>query len=116
MGNIVVDSMKNTREAHQGARQDFRERVWQLVAAIPSGHVATYGQIATLAGSPQQSRLVGRILSRLPAESRLPWYRVVNAQGKISNPDPKRQQQLLELDGVEVKLFRVKLRNYQWQP
>jgi len=107
--------MKNTREARQRTQQDFSERVWQLVAAIPSGNVATYGQIATLAGSPQRSRLVGRILSHLPAESRLPWYRVINAQGKISNPDPKRQQQLLELDGVEVKLLRVKLRRYQWQ-
>ncbi|MFT7244277.1 MAG: methylated-DNA-protein-cysteine methyltransferase-like protein [Candidatus Azotimanducaceae bacterium] len=112
----MVNSIKNTREARQGALQDFRERVWQLVAAIPSGHVATYGQIATLAGLPQQARLVGRILSRLPAESRLPWYRVINSQGKISNPNPKRQQQLLELDGVEVKLLRVKLRSYQWQP
>jgi methylated-DNA-protein-cysteine methyltransferase-like protein len=112
----VGDIKVNTDKAQRGTLQEFRERVWQLVAAIPGGHVATYGQIATLAGAPQQSRLVGRILSRLPASTRLPWYRVINSQGKISNPSSDRQQQLLEHDGVEVKLHRVKLSAYQWLP
>lgn len=112
-----MDDIKvNTDQTRLGAVQEFRERVWQLVAAIPRGHVATYGQIAALAGSPQQSRLVGRILGRLPTDTRLPWYRVINSQGKISNPTPERQQQLLEQDGVEVKLHRVRLRVYQWRP
>ena len=112
-----MDDIKlHTDEPRLAALLGFRERVWQLVAAIPRGHVATYGQIATLAGSPQQSRLVGRILSRLPTDTRLPWYRVINAHGKISNPNPVRQRQLLEQDGIEVKLYRVKLPAYQWLP
>ncbi|MFT7041849.1 MAG: methylated-DNA-protein-cysteine methyltransferase-like protein [Urechidicola sp.] len=110
------DIKPNTAQARSGALQEFRERVWQLVATIPSGRVATYGQIATLAGAPQQSRLVGRILSRLPTDTRLPWYRVINAQGKISNPNLDRQQQLLVQDGIEVKSQRVRLRTYQWSP
>lgn len=110
------DIKPNTAQARSGALQKFRERVWQLVATIPSGRVATYGQIATLAGAPQQSRLVGRILSRLPTDTRLPWYRVINAQGKISNPNLNRQQQLLVQDGIEVTSQRVRLRTYQWSP
>ncbi|MFT4820615.1 MAG: methylated-DNA-protein-cysteine methyltransferase-like protein [Candidatus Pseudothioglobus sp.] len=110
------DIKPNTAQARSGALQEFRESVWQLVATIPSGRVATYGQIATLAGAPQQSRLVGRILSRLPTDTRLPWYRVINAQGKISNPNLDRQQQLLVQDGIEVKSQRVRLRTYQWSP
>jgi methylated-DNA-protein-cysteine methyltransferase-like protein len=100
----------------QTGLQDFQERVWQLVAAIPSGHVATYGQIASLAGMPQQSRLVGRILSRLPSDTRLPWYRVINSQGKITNPDPSRQQRLLAQEGIVVILHKVRLKDCQWQP
>ena len=90
--------------------------VWQLVASIPAGRVATYGQIARLAGLPQQARLVGRILARLPAETRLPWHRVVNSRGEISNPNPTRQYQHLTNEGIAVANHRVSLRTYQWQP
>lgn len=90
--------------------------VWQLVASIPAGRVATYGQIARLAGLPQQARLVGRILARLPAETRLPWHRVVNSRGEISNPNPTRQYQHLAKEGIAVANHRVSLRTYQWQP
>ena len=90
--------------------------VWQIVNAIPEGSVATYGQIATMAGAPQQSRLVGRILSRLPKGSKLPWHRVLNSQGKISNPDPTRQQDRLEAEGVSLINGRVRLKSYQWNP
>lgn len=57
-----------------------RERIWQVVAAIPSGSVATYGQVARLAGLPNHARLVGRTLRDLPDGTRLPWHRVVNAR------------------------------------
>lgn len=92
-----------------------KEQVWQIVHAIPKGQVATYGQIARLAGMPQQSRLVGRILSRLPAGTRLPWHRVINGQGKISNPNPARQMERLAEDGVDAVNGRVSLKLYQWQ-
>ncbi|MFT6751283.1 MAG: methylated-DNA-protein-cysteine methyltransferase-like protein [Candidatus Azotimanducaceae bacterium] len=95
--------------------EKMKEQVWQIVYAIPNGKVATYGQIARLAGMPQQSRLVGRILSRLPQDSKLPWYRVINSQGKISNPNPERQKEKLAAEGVDALKGRVSLKLYQWQ-
>ena len=90
--------------------------VWQIVFAIPKGKVATYGQIATMAGLPEQSRMVGRILSRLPKGSKIPWHRVINSQGQISNPNPSRQQQRLEADGLTPVNGRVPLTLQQRQP
>ncbi len=58
--------------------------IWDAVRRIPRGRVATYGQIAALAGRPGQPRLVGYALHHLPEGSKVPWHRVVNAQGKIS--------------------------------
>lgn len=62
------------------------EAVYRVLANIPAGKLASYGQVADLAGLPKQARRVGRILSQLPRDTRLPWYRVVNANGKISFP------------------------------
>jgi methylated-DNA-protein-cysteine methyltransferase-like protein len=93
-----------------------RASVYQIVAAIPKGKVATYGQVAALAGMPQQSRLVGRILSKLPKGTKLPWHRVINSQGKISNPNPDRQRERLEREGVALINGRVRLKTYQWVP
>ncbi|MBP40013.1 MAG: cysteine methyltransferase [Chloroflexi bacterium] len=94
----------------------FREQVWQIVNAIPPGSVCSYGQVAALAGVPQQSRLVGRILSQLPEGTRLPWHRVVNSQGKISNPRPELQIERLENEGVVFVKGRVSLKIYRWNP
>ncbi|HKI73426.1 MAG TPA: MGMT family protein [Pseudomonadales bacterium] len=96
--------------------EKVNQKVWQVVAAIPRGKVATYGQVARMAGMPQQSRLVGTVLSRLPAASKLPWHRVINSQGRISNPDPGRQQARLEREGVTLIGGRVRLKDYQWRP
>ncbi len=93
-----------------------REQIWQIVNAVPAGKVATYGQVANLAGMPQQSRLVGRVLSRLPKGSKLPWHRVINSQGKISNPNPTIQKLRLEKEGVVMVNGRVNLRIYRWEP
>ncbi|MBB3046923.1 methylated-DNA-protein-cysteine methyltransferase-like protein [Litorivivens lipolytica] len=62
------------------------EAIYRVVASIPPGQLASYGQVAELAGLPRQARRVGRVLSQLPADTRLPWFRVVNAAGKISFP------------------------------
>jgi methylated-DNA-protein-cysteine methyltransferase-like protein len=96
------------------SQEKAKHQVWQIVNAIPKGKVATYGQIARLAGMPQQSRLVGRILSKLPASTSLPWHRVVNSQGKISNPNPERQLAKLHQDGVTPLNGRIQLKIYQW--
>jgi len=94
------------------------EQIWQVIASIPRGKVATYGQVADLAGLPRGARRVGRTLSRLPPGSKLPWYRVVNAAGRISleGPDQTRQQDRLEAEGVVFMNGRVNLRLFRWQP
>ncbi len=83
----------------------FKERVLGLVAQIPSGKVATYGQIALLVGQPRAARQVGGILYGLAAAEaeRIPWQRVINAQGGISTYKVgagELQRALLESEGV----------------
>ena len=96
-------------------QQQAQDRVWQLVHQIPTGRVATYGQIAHMAGMPSHSRLVGRILSRLPQDTTLPWHRVINSQGRITNPNKALQAQRLQNEGVTLINGRVSLRHYGWQ-
>ena len=108
--------MTKTEPKTESKTEKVQALVWQIVNAIPKGKVATYGQVAAMAGVPQQSRMVGRILSRLPKGSKLPWHRVINSQGKFSNPNPARQQERLENEGVSLINGRVRLRLYQWQP
>jgi methylated-DNA-protein-cysteine methyltransferase-like protein len=96
------------------SRQNSQERVWQIVRQIPKGQVATYGQIASLAGIPRHSRLIARILSGLPYETRLPWHRVINSQGRITNPAKDRQQSRLEKEGVILINGRFLLKVYAW--
>jgi methylated-DNA-protein-cysteine methyltransferase-like protein len=97
------------------------ERIWQVIAMIPKGRVATYGQVAELAGLPGNARRVGRLLSQLPNGSRIPWHRVINASGGISLP-PKsaefaRQKSRLIREGVKVSATgRVSLRQFRWDP
>jgi len=96
------------------------------IRRIPAGRIATYGQIASLAGYPRQARRVGQVLGRLPAGSVVPWHRVINAQGRISAraPHPERalgvreaqQQRLLEREGVRFRRGRVDLARYRWVP
>ena len=88
-----------------------RERIWQVVAAIPKGSVATYGQVADLAGMPRHARLVGRTLSELPRDTKLPWHRVINASLRISlradSDGHNVQRRRLEAEGVEFVGERV---------
>lgn len=102
------------------ATHHFHQMIWQLVYNIPFGRVATYGQIATLCGQPNQARAVGRALSCLPEDTRIPWFRVINAQGRISFPDGseryRKQQKLLESEGILPIKGKIKLSIYQWDP
>ena len=90
-----------------------------VVARIPRGRVTTYGTVAARAGLPRRARLVGRVLSELPAASAVPWHRVVAAGGRIAFPtgSPAREEQLARLrgEGVETTGGRVALRRYGWQ-
>lgn len=98
--------------------QQFRETVWQTIAAIPPGKVATYGQIASLCGYPGHARGVGHILKNLPPETLLPWHRVINAKGEIALPTGSESQQLqrqrLEHEGIHFQGNKIRLRLYQW--
>lgn len=98
-----------------------RQLIYRIVESIPQGRVATYGQIAALAGYPRHARQVGYALAALPQGSQTPWHRVINAQGKISarglSGCDDFQRLLLEEEGICFGLGdRVPLNKYQWQP
>jgi methylated-DNA-protein-cysteine methyltransferase-like protein len=98
---------------------EINEIIWQVVNSIPKGKVATYGQVAAIAGYPQHARLVGNVLKKLPKDTSLPWHRVINAQGKISFPVDseayKRQRSLLEQEGIKFLNGKLSLKQYGWQ-
>ncbi len=95
-------------------------RIYRVVGRIPRGRVATYGQVALLAGLPGQARQVGYALHALGAGSEVPWHRVINARGEVSLrslPGWERvQRQLLEEEGVHLDARgRVALAHYRWR-
>lgn len=96
------------------------EPIWNVVARIPAGRVASYGQVAALAGYPRGARLVGRALSRAPDSLGLPWHRVVNAAGRISlpagSPGFAEQVHRLRAEGVVVRGDRVSIDAAGWAP
>ena len=98
-------------------QSDLREKVYALVAQIPSGRLMTYGQIAALCGSPRAAWEVGQIAHFGPSE--LPWHRVVNKQGGLARGWPGGvaiQAQLLEDEGVKVTDYTVAIAQLQWWP
>jgi len=100
---------------------ELRERIYGVVARIPRGRVATYGQIAQLAQAGGHARQVGYALHALPEGSPLPWHRVVNAQGRLSsraNPAAAAYQRaLLESEGLRFSADgKLDLRATRWQP
>jgi len=96
------------------------EKIWQTVSRIPRGRVATYGQIARLAGLGKRARMVGYALHRTPDHWTIPWHRVINAQGRISFPpdsDQYRQQRdRLVAEDIHFVNGRVELERYRWRP
>ena len=91
-----------------------------VIARIPKGWVATYGQVAAMAGLPRRARLVGQILQQLDPAVKIPWHRVVNAKGEISysasrNGGDATQRRLLEQEGVEFNANdRFDLERFRW--
>lgn len=100
-------------------RNDNYVRIWKVIAKIPRGHVSTYGRIAERAGFPRGARLTAQALRVAPKELKLPWYRVLNAQGRIAipmdSPSHACQQELLEREGVIFLNGRVNLERFGWQ-
>jgi methylated-DNA-protein-cysteine methyltransferase-like protein len=98
---------------------DRYQRIFAIVRRIPRGRVATYGQIAELAGFEGHARQVGYALHSL-RDDRVPWHRVVNARGEISprsaGDSHELQRRLLESEGVEFDMTgRIALDRYAWR-
>jgi methylated-DNA-protein-cysteine methyltransferase-like protein len=103
--------------------QAFNKRVWELVRKVPRGKVATYGQIALMLPPPSglaferyrafAPRWVGGAMAACPDD--VPWQRVINSQGKISErPGAQKQRLLLEEEGIEFVKDKVDLKKYGW--
>jgi methylated-DNA-protein-cysteine methyltransferase-like protein len=105
-------------------RQEFNERVWNLARKIPRGKVATYGQLAMMLRPPAGvedstyrafgPRWVGGAMAACPDD--VPWQRVINSQGKISQrPGAQKQRQLLRQEGVEFTNDRIDPKKFGWR-
>jgi methylated-DNA-protein-cysteine methyltransferase-like protein len=97
------------------------DKIYAVVRKIPKGRVATYGDVARIAGLPRHARLVGYALHALKAGTTLPWHRVINAQGKLSlarngSSSGVTQRLRLEAEGVRVDAgAKVSLARYGWK-
>ena len=97
---------------------DARERIYATVKRIPRGRVSNYGVIAEVAGLPRRARLVGTVLRTAPESLRLPWHRVVDAQGRVvfplGTPAFSKQCQRLETEGVVCRRGHVDMKRFGW--
>jgi len=97
----------------------FSDLVIKIVKTIPKGKIASYGQIALIAGEPRAARQVGWILNQ-QSDERTPWWRVINNSGRISIKHPEisalEQKELLEKEGIKVtKNFEIDMKKYRWK-
>lgn len=97
----------------------FQSQVYRIVSRCPRGRVVSYGGVAALAGKPRASRAVGAAMRDLPADSKIPWWRVINSKGEISMRDighgPAIQRQLLQREGIRLsKAGRVDWEKFGW--
>jgi len=124
------------RKSIQPNASESAQAILAMILQIPKGKVATYGQVAALAGFPRNARQVGAILRKLPPNSGVPWYRVINSKGEISLRGTEdhvfRQRDFLEAEGVEfeektvrdattknkadaITVLKVSLAKYRWK-
>jgi|GEM_PF-754076 len=96
------------------------ERIWKTILCVPTGKVASYGQIASLSGLPGRARMVGKCIGEAPSTMPLPWYRILRSNGQLAFKEQSdaasRQRQHLLTEGIVVNNNRVCLNKYQWQP
>ncbi len=99
--------------------QSAFEKIYEVVKQIPYGQVATYGQIAAIAGNKRWARVVGYALHANPNPDEIPCYRVVNKEGRVSDAfafgGGNRQVALLKAEGVEFIDGHVDMKRYQWE-
>ncbi|NVJ68155.1 MAG: methylated-DNA--[protein]-cysteine S-methyltransferase [Gammaproteobacteria bacterium] len=98
---------------------NFKQAVYFWVAQIPKGKVASYGQIARLAGYPRHARHVSKALGSADKSLKLPWQRVIAASGKIAfdkdSDGYARQSNLLQKEGVKIIKGKIDLKQFGWQ-
>lgn len=103
-------------ERYDSITESPTKRIYEAVKKIPKGHVATYGQIAELAGDKKMARAVGNALHKNPNADEIPCFRVVNAKGELAGAfafgGAGAQEKLLREDGIEVIDGRVDLQRY----
>jgi methylated-DNA-protein-cysteine methyltransferase-like protein len=95
-------------------------RIYAVVRQIPRGRVATYGQVAALAGLDGHGRRVGYALHSLPSSMKVPWHRVINARGEVSartsGDSHELQRHLLEAEGIHFdRRGRIDLTKHRWR-
>ncbi|MDP3954818.1 MAG: MGMT family protein [bacterium] len=95
----------------------FFERVYQLTKRIPRGKVTTYGQLAILLGKPGAARAVGQVLNKNPFAPKVPCHRVIGTDGNLCGfaKGLRAKEELLKAEGVEVRGWRVDLKNYLYK-
>ena len=100
--------------------EERRAALYLVLAAIPEGKVIAYGELAMLAGLGRAARWVGRTLSQLPPDTRLPWHRVLAAGGRLSLPagsvSGAEQRARLRSEGLTITNERVDMRRHGWRP
>ena len=123
-GTTNTNAGGNARGTAKSAVHENYARIYAVIKKIPKGKVATYGQIAALAGIPRGARQVGTALRNTPVNLTLPWQRVINAQGHISlrmkdwqSGGDDYQRVLLEGEGVAISAEgKIDLQRYRWAP
>ena len=95
-----------------------QQQVYQVIKQIPAGRLCSYGRVAAMAGLPGRARWVGMLLSRLPEDTGLPWFRVINASGNISFPADsesyRRQLEKLVEEGSAGRGGQIFWRRCRW--
>jgi methylated-DNA-protein-cysteine methyltransferase-like protein len=98
----------------------FRDRVFSVVERVPRGRVIGYGHVGAVLGSPRLARQVGWALASLPADTKVPWHRVIRSSGHVAlRGDPARglvQRALLEEEGIVFEGDVVPMRRFGWAP
>lgn len=102
-------------------KNEFSQKVIEIVKSIPYGKIASYGQIAIMADRPRSARQVGWILNKKGGEEGVPWWRVINNSGRISIKYSEflahDQKELLQKEGIKVSnLFEIDIEKYRWRP
>ena len=116
-GSVPDDAIKTMiKESYELVTYNPSKRIYEAVKKIPKGCVATYGQIAQMAGNKGMARAVGNALHKNPDPDNIPCYRVVNSKGELSGAfafgGAERQEELLKADGIEVINGKVSLKEY----